>query len=93
MYQIFYQQINIDSSLLFTFSSTSSTRGHSYELYKPFAHLKVCSDFLEYEQSTFGIVYHTILLMLLLYLFLRINLTKIGMTCYILIIVNVHSYI
>ena len=64
--------------------------------YDLLSNLKLALIFLEYEQSTFGIVYHTILLMLLLYLFLRINLTSltnIGMTCYILIVVNDHSYI
>ena len=44
MYQIF-QVINIDNSLLFTFSSTPSTRGHNYKLYEPFAHRKACYNF------------------------------------------------
>ena len=52
MYQIFHQQINIDSSLLFTFSLTSSTRGHNYKLYKPFACLKARSDFFVVQKST-----------------------------------------
>ena len=55
----------------------------------PLPNLKLTLILLEYEQSTFGIVYHTILL--LLYLFLRINLTNIRMTCHILIVVNDHS--
>ena len=72
MYQNF-QVINIDSSLLFTFSSTSSTRGHNYKLYEPFAH---AITFLEYKESTFGIIYHMILLMLLLYLFFKNKLAE-----------------
>ena len=32
MYQIFHQLTNIDSSVLFSFSSASSTRGHNYIL-------------------------------------------------------------
>ena len=45
MYQTFYQLTNIGSSLLFSFSLASSTRGHNYILYKPFACLKTHSHF------------------------------------------------
>jgi len=45
MYQIFHQLASINSSLLFSSPHLSSTRGHNYKVYKPYAKCKARTDF------------------------------------------------
>ena len=70
----------------------NSTRGHNYKLYKPFAQLKACSDFYGVQAiNCWNSLLHDIVNATSLSI-LRITLTNIGETCYILIVVNDHCY-